>query len=564
MPKARQQNFLQGAMILSGAVIVVKILGAIYKIPLTNMIGEIGMSAFNTAYQLYLPVYSIAAAGLPAAVAQAVSARCAAGDLYGARRILHKILPVLLLSGGAGMLLMLLCAARYAAAVGNPAAVSSVRMLAPTVLCCCAMSALRGYYAGLQNMTPTALSQILEAMGRLVLGLSGARFLLLRCRAEYAQSGTVMGQTCADEAEAVRAASAWASAGAIFGVSAGALIGLLALLLYDRFHRPAPGLPMHGAAGSIRPILRSALPVCAGALMINLCGVLDTMLLQTRLRMIPPSQLRAQFDALTVPDADLPVFLYGSFCMAQNLAAFVPTMAQAIGTSALSSVSYAAVRGAEALRDSVEDVLRLTALVAFPAGLGLSAIASLALLLLYGTRPEGAHAAVPSLILLGIASIFVTLSVPINSMLQAVGRADIPVKLLALGFGVKLAANLLLIPRPALNLIGACLGTLLCYALVSVVGLCALVRSCRARVHAGRCLVRPLLAGSASALAAWAAAEYSAALPPQYSVALALAAAGFVYAVALLAGRVLCRRDVEMLPGGVKLAEGLAARGWIR
>lgn len=564
MPKAQRQNFLQGAMILSGAVLIVKILGAIYKIPLANMIGEIGMSAFNTAYQLYLPVYTIAAAGLPAAVARAVSARCAVGDLPGARRVLRKILPVLLLTGAAGTLLMLLGASYYAAMVGNPSAADSVRVLAPTVLCCCAMSALRGYYAGLQNMTPTALSQILEAVGRLLLGLGGARRMLMRCRTEYVRYGTVMGTRCADESEAVCAASAWASAGAIFGVSAGALLGLLALIWYDRRFRPTVGALACGKAVTVWPILRSALPVCAGALMINLCGVLDTMLLQTQLRRVPAVLLRARFDSLTVPDAELPSFLYGSFCMAQNLAAFVPTMAQAIGTSALSTVSYAATRGTSALRDAVEEVLRLTALVAFPAGLGLSAIAEPALLLLYGARPEGARAAVPSLVVLGISSVFVTLSVPVNSMLQAVGRADIPVKLLGLGFGVKLAANLLLISYPPLNLLGACLGTLLCYALVAVVGLCALVRHCTARIRVGRCLRGALAAGVASAWVAWSVAECGKSLSPMQRVLLAVAAAVGVNAVVLCLGRVLCRKDVEMLPGGKKMAERLANRGWIR
>lgn len=561
-----RHNFLQGAMILSGAIVIVKILGAIYKIPLTNMIGEMGMSAFNTAYQLYMPIYTIASAGLPAAVARFVSAQCAAGNMRSARMIFRKCMPMLLLSGGVGMILMELGAGFYANAVGNPAAVWSVRMLAPTVFFCCIVSGLRGYYAGLQNMTPTALSQILEAVGRLVLGLSGARAMLIYCRTEYRQSGTVLGQSFADETAALGFSSALASAAAIFGVTAGSLFGLIALLLYDRCHRPLRLSRTEIRADPLKmgPILRSAMPICAGALMINLCSVLDTMLLQTRIRMISPDILRGRFLGLeSVADADIPSFLYGSFGMAQNLAAFVPTMAQAIGTSALSSVAYAAAHCMQALRDAVEDVLRLTALIAFPAGFGLSAIAGPVLLLLYGVRPNGAQIAAPSLIMLGFASVFMTLSVPVNSMLQAVGRADIPVKLLILGFAVKWTANMCFISIPSLNLVGACMGTLLCYALVSCVGLIALARCCK-RIRIGRCLLRPLLAGALCAAAAYAVSTGLAAYSPEIRVSAAIAAAFVVYAAALLFSRVLCRRDLEMLPGGKKMADGLAKHGWIR
>lgn len=560
------QSFLHGAAILTAGAMLVKILGAIYKIPLTNMIGEQGMGYFNTAYQLYLPIYTVASAGFPAAIARLVAERAARNDFAGARLVYRRSLPFFWISGAVGMALMIAGAPAYAAFVGSPDAAWSIRVLAPTVLVCCVMSALRGYYSGIRNMTPVALSQVLEAAGRLFIGLSAAYGALTRCRAEYLRSGTVLGQTVSSEAEALRRAIPVASAGAILGVTVGALLGWIALLCCDR-SAPSSGTSAAGAAPTMRRIAALALPVCAGALVLNIGAMLDAVLLQRRLAAIPESVLRALFPGrFNGQDGAISTFLYGSYTMAQNLAVLVPTLAQSIAASALPTVAAAAAGGRPgALRDAVESVLRLTALAAFPAGFGLCALAGPILRLLYAARPNGAAIAAPPLMLLSLASIFMTFSAPVNSILQALGRERVPVRLLGAGCAIKLAVSWFLIVLPQYNLLGAAIGTLSCYAFAASVGLLCVRRSCPERPRILHCLLRPMAAGLLCA-AAGAAAERLLRLHCGDSLATvaAILIAAAVYVWSVLLGRVLLRSDVESLPNGKKIANFLAKHHCLR
>ncbi|MBQ9082302.1 MAG: oligosaccharide flippase family protein, partial [Clostridia bacterium] len=172
-------HFLQGAAVLSAGVLLVKLLGAIYKIPLTNMIGEVGMGYFNAAYQLYLPIYTLATAGFPVAVSRMVSEYTARGDPMGARAVFRQARRFFLCSGLLGTTCMAAGAVAYARYTGSPGAVWSIWALSPTVLLCCLMAPHRGYRSGLRQMEPTAVSQVIEATVRLFVGL-GAAYAVIR------------------------------------------------------------------------------------------------------------------------------------------------------------------------------------------------------------------------------------------------------------------------------------------------------------------------------------------------------------------------------------------------
>lgn len=563
------QSFMQGTIILSVGVLIVKLLGALYKIPLTNMIGELGMSYFNTAYQLYLPIYTLASAGFPSAVARLVSEYTARGENGTARAVYRSALPFFICSGALGSLLMIFGAKNYATAVGSTGATQSIYLLAPTVLLCCIMSALRGYYNGLRHMTPTAVSQILEAVGRLIFGLCGAYAVLHLSQNEYFSHGTVFGHPVSSAEAALQITLPYAVAAAIFGVTIGAFLGLMYLLLYDlcktsRTLRSASG----SQKISTRKIAAIALPVCAGALIINLGSVMDAILLQTRLSVLSAQTLRQQY-LVDMPhdlqDHELPAFLYGCFSMAQNIAALVPTFAQAIGTSALSNVATAAAtQKPGALHTAISEVLRLTALLAFPAGFGMSFLARPLLGLLYGARPLGAQIASDSLVLLGVASVFMTFSVPICSMLQAIGRETVTVKLLLIGFAVKFAANYFLIPIACLNMLGACIGTILCYATITIFGLYYLQKYGKCRLQLAVCMGRTLAAAILCVCCACIVYDVMQMYVGTAATVFAVIAAVVSYVFTVLFLRVLQRSDVEAWPFGKKIADLLEKRNWIR
>lgn len=568
----QQHSFVQGALILSIGVILVKLLGAIYKIPLTNMIGELGMGYFNTAYQLYLPIYTIATAGFPVAISRLVSEYVTRGDWLSAREVYRKSNLFFWISGSIGTLLMVVGAQTYATFVGSPGAVWSIRVLAPTVFVCCIMSSLRGYYAGNRNMTPTAVSQVTEAVGRLVLGLLGAWIVLKKGQEQYQANGTVWGNPVSTETEALQLMLPYASAAAILGVTVGAVAGLLVLYWYDFRLRKRFTFPSKKTGSSqvrTAQIAAIALPICAGAMIVNLGAIMDATMLQNRLTHVGIRALRLVYGMLIpieLNDREVIPFLYGSFTMAQNLSALVPTIAQAIASSALPSVAAASVSGnRKQLRTAVEDVLRITALLAFPAGIGLCVMAPPILNLLYASRPLGASIAVKPLMLLAVSSVFMTLSVPVNSMLQAIGRERLPLKLMAVGFIVKLGADLFLISIPELNMTGACIGTLLCYMIVLIFGLFFLRRACPEPPNIGKCLLPSFFAATVCGGSAFLLYQLlRSRIEEKWATILSLATAIVVYVIAVILGKILHYTDVAVLPGGKKIAEYLEKHGWIR
>ena len=170
--ETKKQNVLGGAIVLVVATALVKVIGAIYKIPLTSIIGSLGRGYFASAYNIYTPIYAISMAGLPVAVSTIVSKNVALGKYRDVKQVLKVTFPLFLLLGLVGTGAMFIAAKPYVDSVGSPLALYSVLAIAPSILFCCVMSTYRGYYEGLSNMYPTAISQVIESLGKLIFGLS--------------------------------------------------------------------------------------------------------------------------------------------------------------------------------------------------------------------------------------------------------------------------------------------------------------------------------------------------------------------------------------------------------
>lgn len=250
----RRQNFMGGAAILALAVAVTKLLGALYKIPLGNLLDREGMAHFYAAYNIYSLLLVLSTAGLPVALSRMV-ARAAAQRRFGAaRRCLRTGLALLGVMGLACSAVMCLLPDTLAAALHDGDAASALRALGPAVLLVCLSAALRGYTQGLGDMVPTAAGQVAESTGKLTVGLALCLYLLHR-----------------------GAGAPLCAAGAIGGVTAGAGLGLLvtALLLPRRASLP-PVRDVPPARRDIaRQLLRDGVPITVGAAGMSLITLLD-------------------------------------------------------------------------------------------------------------------------------------------------------------------------------------------------------------------------------------------------------------------------------------------------
>ena len=563
-PGARvRQSFLYGALLLTAGVLLVKVVGALFKIPLSAVITEDGMGYFSTAYSFYNVIFSIATAGFPVAVSRMVSENDSLGRWRDVRRIKQAASPVFLLTGAVGTGLMVLGAPLYTRAVGNAGALPAMLALAPSVLLCSLAAVYRGYYEGLRNMTPTTVSQVIEALAKLLFGLSGAYFVMARASREFAASGTVLGRAVADGAEAQRTICAFGAAAAILGVTLGSALSLLYLHLRDR---RGDGIPAAQLARAPQPqprrtlarqLVRSSIPIAVGAVAMSISGLIDASFLQTRIAHIlrtDPAPLLAMY-AGSIPQANLdapesiPNYLFGCYNMALTLFMIVPSVTQAFGVSALPSVTHAFARGVKAeLRAAMETVLRVTSIFALPAGIGLSVLAGPIARLVYGDRPSTPIIAA-ALAAMGAASIFAAVTTPLGSMLQAVGHMELPVILVLSGLVVKVVLNYILAGVPQINILGGGISTLVCYVLVTVAELFALVRITGIRFDFVSTVFKPLLAAGccgAAAYGVWrclARATGGARLDALFAVA----AGAAVYAAALVLLRAVRPQELKRL-----------------
>ena len=586
---------LNGAIILAVATVIVKLIGALYKIPLTDLIGAVGRGYFNSAYGIYTPIYAISMAGLPVAVSRLVSESVALGNYNNARAIYKVASKLFFITGVAGTAVMFLISYPYTHYVADPRSLPAVIAVAPSIFFCCAMSSYRGYYEGLRNMTPTAVSQIIEAVAKLVLGMGISYGVLHYGLAQFKASGMVFGKPAADLSAAYSLIYPYTAAGAILGVTVGTVFGLLYLMVIHRakgdgFTRVE--LVNSPKADSNRflakRIIAFAIPMVASALILNITNLIDTVTIQKRLATaialnpeLIKNMYRASFAASGTVDRDIVQYLYGTYGSVLDFRNLVPTITMSLGVSALPALSAAWTVGDKRnIRVTIESVIRVTMLIALPAGFGMAVLSKPILSLVYSNSADIIPIAAPLLTVYGFATFIMAASSPVTSMLQGLGRTDIPVKTLIFGAIVKIALNFTLIGIPRFNINGAPVGSIACYVIIVGLNMYFLLHISKTRVNFMSVFFKPLICAGLSATAAWA--SYSLCnkfltvklagihatgivgrllAPNTFSTLFAIGIAVIVYLLALLLTKALSKDDVSMLPKGEKIAKKLEKYG---
>lgn len=487
-----RQSFLRGSLLLAGSAAAAKLLGALFRIPLTAQLGGTGMGYFSNAYGLFLPLYAVLVTGLSTAVARPVAAFIGQGRPGAARRVLTVARRFAWTAGLLGTMLAAALAVPFLRSTGaSPEALPAVLAIAPSVLLCCLTAAERGYHEGLCNMMPTALSQFAEALAKLLCGLFLASL--------WMRTPPVWMAGCSPEAAG--------ACGAVMGVTLSTLAGWLVLAIPFRRRQilAEDGIP--AGRELLRMILAVLIPAAIGALMTNLTTLIDLVTMQRSFTRMLSEDAAAFYrrSALSreIPAEEAAAFVYGSFMgLAVTVFNLVPSMTNMLGKAVLPCTAQAWAAGdRRRAADYAGQVLRLTGLAAIPAGCGVFVLAEGALRFLFAGREAEIRAAADSLRYLAPGLICLCMAFPVFSLLQAVGRADLPVKILLPGAAVKLLGNLLLLPR--LCAAGAALATSLCYAMILVLALLVLCRVLGERLRIGRMLAAEAYGGVLCAAAAW-------------------------------------------------------------
>ena len=578
----KQNTFFGGAAILAVGILVVKLIGMFYKIPLVNIIGQEGTADFNNAYNIYAVLLTISTAGLPVAVSKLVSEANALGKRNQVRRIFRLALAAFLILGVASFMVMYFKADWLAGLMNDSKAAQGIRTLAPAVICVGCLAAFRGYSQGHSNMAPTSVSQIIEALCKLVVGLGLAYWLVSAGQPSHV-----------------------AAAGAITGVTVGTVVALAYMLLnytitkgHERLSDDVPDAP-----GKIMgDILRIAIPITLSSSMVGIVTVIDSSLVQGQLQRVllenPESwALYANFVDLSALEEARNLFLngpspldiapdpsmdnlmvhfyqgtpaaislhealesasraiYGNYSGALNIYNLPSSLMVAMTSSVIPAVSGALARkDRKGAANITSSALRISALLAFPMGVGLFVLGTPIIKLLFTSlEPDLAG---PLLSTLGLATVFVCMMLVCNSILQANGFVNLPVVVMVLGGVVKIVSNYNMVAIPDIGIFGVPFGNVLCFGLCLILDLVIISRVLRGRPRYLSIFGKPLAAAAVMGAGAWAVYGLLYKLLERNTIAVvgAIGVAVVIYVVLIVALKAIDREDLALMPKGEKIA----------
>lgn len=456
----KKQTFIQGSLILIISALIVKVIGALFKIPLANMLGGDGMNYFGCGYSLFLPIYAIMINGLSPAISKLTAERVSKLDYNSVEKIRHISLISFSIIGLIGNVLMVLFSKVFCTYIAdNSNAYLCVIMLAPSVIFGCICSVYRGYYEGLCNMIPTSISQLVEAIGKLIFGLIFCNFAIdnYDILTKYFPNTDIY---------------SLASASAILGISLSTGLGLLVLILFEPFRYKYKVKSLSISKSEKKTLLKEIfsimIPIAIGSLVTNLTTLIDLATIIRFIEKIPKEVLLSRYKVET---DNISGFIYGSYTgLAITIFNLVPSVTNMLSKGALPNVVTSwQNKDLKSLQKDVSDMLTITSLIAIPSGLGITVLSKPILMFLYPQRLEEIEVSYESLSYMGVGVIFLCLSFPLFSVLQGINRTDLPIKIMLFGVAIKLIGNILTLSVPSIAVYGAGISTSVCYFVIFMI-----------------------------------------------------------------------------------------------
>ena len=440
------KQFFSGVAILAISTFIVKIIGLFYKIPMMIYLGAEGMGYFNSAYDIYSLFFVIATTGIPVAISILVSENKAQGRIKNIKKIYTISLVVLGSLGFVGTLILFLFHGELAELIRNDLATSSILAISPTLFLICISSAIRGYFQGNQMMLPTAISQVIEAVGKLLLGLG---FAIIAINRGYS----------------IPRVASYATLGLTLSIA----LSLLFLILFKLFYKIKNAHECFTSTDSnisiTKQLLKIAIPITLSSTILSLTKIIDMTMILRRLNDIGYSQEQANsvygaYSTMAVSIYNLPATLVSAIALP-----LVPMLAASIET-----------KDAEKERSVMSSSLKLTALIGFPAGLGISVFSKPILSLLFLSQEKEIEYVAPLLSLLGLSIFLASMITITNAILQAYQLVNKPIISMILGTVVKVITSYLLIGNERINIYGAPISTFFSVAVIVSINLFYIIK----------------------------------------------------------------------------------------
>lgn len=514
----------KGAIVLVIANFIVKFIGVIYKIPLGNLIAGDGMAYFSAAFEIYSLLLAVSTAGLPVAISKMVAESYALKRYSEVNKIFKVSIITFICVGIVGFIIMYKGSSFFASLIKMPLAELSIKALSPSIFFFCIISVYRGYFQGQNNMNPTAFTQIVEAVTKLVVGI-GLTIILLN-------DGF---------------SSEYLSASAILGTTISTIIAtlILALIFNSKINKKRMarnklrGGDCRTSKELLVDIIKIVIPITIGSLVGNLTGFLDLFLIMDRL-------------VLTGVSSEVAEFAFGAYKgYAFTLFNLPVSIIASVNVTLIPLISAAyALSDRERLQYIIDKSLKIVVLFALPCAVGLMTIPNQILTTLYPSKFEEVAVATPLLASLSFALIWVTLSSLTTVILQSTGKMNLPIVSIIIGSFIKISSSYVLIGIKSIGILGATISTSLCYLSILIINSYYIRKYTNAKINIIDSLCRPIIASISMGIVTFFTYKLLILVPfinVSIATILTIAISGVAYIAFVILTKSVTKEDIDLI-----------------
>ena len=468
---SKRASFAKQAAVLAIASLLVRFLGFLYRLPLTKLIGDEGNGIYSAGYYLYTFFLIVSSAGFPAAISKMISERVAKSDYAGVRSVFRAALITAFFSGFSASVLVGFGARYLSNMISSPKSFYSILSLSPTVFIVAIMAVFRGYFQGLKNTWPTAISQVIEQVFNAVFSVWLAFVLVKKSVALGAAGGTI-------------------------GTGVGAFCGLVTIVSIYFYKRKSMACGLNAAANNDLPqlsrdfksiffeLVKTSAPIIIGTAVFSVTNLIDMKMVMVCLKKnFSEQQANVLYGQLT-----------GKYVVLTTLPVSIAT---AVATAIVPNIASSFVlKDFSVVRKKINSALRITMILSIPAAVGIGVLGKQILIMLFPDYPDGAK-----LLAIGAVSIiFLALAQVVTGILQGINKLRTPAVAAFLGALVKIPLNYFLITNPNINVLGAVISTIACYLVASIVDLIVMSRTVNFLPDVNLFFVKPLIASGVMGL----------------------------------------------------------------
>lgn len=492
--KSLKQRYLSSAFILLLSTVVVKLISAFYKIPLTGFIGAEGRGYFSIAYNLCMPIHALTMGAFPLALTKLVSSYEAKGDYEKIKALRFASKRLFLIVGLIGLSVMLVFAKPYAELISSaPKSIYTILALAPSVFFCCLGAAHRGFAEGYLDMKPTAVSQLLEALFKLVFGLLFARYSMSWLYEQYILKGSVFGMTVSGEQEALSVIYPLTSAAAMLGVTLGSIAAYLFVMIYTRSKYPVSPVDRKDIKLAYNELLTFSTALIGATVISSISNFVDTSSIQYCLLLCDADKLAIIYN---YNGNDVYTYVFGIFATVLDFKNLVPAIVMVLGVTAVPAVSTAYENSNGKFSSLLTSIFKYAVVLSVAGGLILSVFSKEILSVFYSN--SNSDIVDNGSFLLKIMGIFIlpcALATVTVYTTQALGFAKSTIPAFIISCVLRLAINFAFIPDSKYNVLAAAISNAAGFLVVVVMNLITIRKKTNARFSCLGIFIKPVICG---------------------------------------------------------------------